>query len=193
MGHLCLQRQTKMKSGEGEKISMTISLYNFWLFVVASHNKSYLLAFVFCLWGKKERKNRLSKVIECNTSPRGQQITQPGCLDHFQRCRFSHIGTLLLFEKIWVDFKPGCACRYNNDLIQTCTNLFKAQMLIEIKWSKYIKDKIYGQTTRFWYPILSSSTDLFSRKSEICSFALRVGRADSFLDFKGFPDFAIRL
>ena len=38
--------------------------------------------------------------------PRGQQITQPGCLDHFQRCRFSHTGTLLLFEKIWVDFKP---------------------------------------------------------------------------------------
>ena len=64
-------------------------------------------------------------------------------------------------------------------------------MLIEIKWSKYIKDKIYGQTTRFWYPILSSSTDLFSRKSEICCFALRVGRADSFPDFKGFPDFAM--
>ena len=82
MGYLCLQRETKMKAGEGEKISMIISLYNFWLFVVASHNKSYLLAFGFCLWGKKERKNRLRKVIECNTSPRGQQITQPGFLDH---------------------------------------------------------------------------------------------------------------
>ena len=135
----------------------------------------------FCFYLTRERENRLRKADDCNTSPqeanklRSQAVSIT--FDDVTVCIhvsmwFPHIGTLLV-----VRIKGRTL---NHKVLDGHIYL----IMIKYKQPPMLTESNCDQILRFVYPTLSPSTDLFSRKSEVCCFALRVRRADSFPTFQ---------